>query len=633
MLASFVNHIYVMVPLIGSNGIRRLLISTLLLYSNALFSTPVKIDNALDFFVLERFFHMMTEESEYGYVLDGAKPISAAQFVFPAKVACPKTFRFLFDICAFEASEVWHRLFKGRSEIQLKVTQTFDQNDGEPFSEVLLINIPKLRKEIESNIDLFRYRLGASLGVDALVNHIVESNDSLESILGGDRVLMGIVLGFGSYNSLMGSRAEFDNPIYVADLPPYTSYFDTLHPDMEPLRQKAILLSLINSRPHGFSQINRQLQPGMGFNSLQEETEFVQSQRSLPPKNLVNEKPMFIFGSYKNDQEELLFKRLQNSQKNIQEKIKKENFLEWFLTQITGEKPILNFPYEEEVRFPLEGDVERAVAKIIWNEYSQLLDRETVPEFVEAFCKKNPEDQHHHSSIRLPGALTGFKRARQNLSFADKKIEVLLDQNKNLKECIPNLLYYEQIKQGNAPEIEAPETVLLSYVIEDGQGNTFSASHNCWVKLSDTLPAFVHGIQKMKIGEKRKIYIHPALAYGVSTTLPPCALLIVSVTLHQVNCHTHYTPPSLSPSDLSWLHDQNLFLEVKRASDQLARSMGSNWGTWLSQSSEIDFLKVGAQLRNFVEAGDDSKQLVTEEEKSLCGHLFWNLIFLPSHLY
>ena len=55
------------------------------------------------------------------------------------------------------------------------------------------------------------------------------------------------------------------------------------------------------------------------------------------------------------------------------------------------------------------------------------------------------------------------------------------------------------------------------------------------VSLDETIPGFSKGIIGMKEGEKRTLYIHPDLAYGVNGNLPPNSLLTFEIEIVKAN--------------------------------------------------------------------------------------------------
>ena len=53
--------------------------------------------------------------------------------------------------------------------------------------------------------------------------------------------------------------------------------------------------------------------------------------------------------------------------------------------------------------------------------------------------------------------------------------------------------------------------------------------------IKQSIPGFAKGMLGMKEGEKRVLYIHPELAYGLTGQLPPNSLLIFEVEIVKAN--------------------------------------------------------------------------------------------------
>lgn len=592
---------------------------------NCLYSSPIKIDDPLDFRILDQFFRIMVSQSEYGYVLENSKPISAINISSLDSLPAPHSPWFALNTYSLEAVEVWKRIHPSQSDIRLKATQAFDPKSNTTQLELLFINVPKLREAIDSNINLFRYVLGPSLESSSILNHIIESSESLSTILRDDRVLEGIVLGFGTYNSLMHSRMEvLSNICHDADILPFSRHYDLMYSSMDTLRLRAFFLSSVNSALTQSPNIKPSVTPGLGFTSASDELNFINSQILELPEVLINLKPNFIFGSYKHAESCQLPDELKIAQTRIQSLLDRPDFLEYVLEKITGEKPIINCIPQSNEHFVLQGNVEKAIAKVIWSTYSRL-DLGTVSEFIEAFCSRNPLDRQRPQLNLMPGALSGLKLAQSNLNFAEDQIHTY-SQKELIQEIRPDYLYFERIRVGNGNSIDSADELLLSYNIEDGHGNILAAQHNCWIKLSETFPGFILGIQGMREGEMRKIYIHPAYGYGISTSLPPCVFLIVNVTLHQVNSHSHASPATLTPHDLSWLKDPEIYHVFEQSTCKLARSLGSMWGIWLSSSADLNFTTLCEEIRCLEKSEDHLSALPTLQEQTLSNHVFWNLI-------
>lgn len=585
---------------------------------NFLYGAPIKIDDPLDFCILDRFFRSMMHQSEYGYVLHHSKPISALEISSLEILSAPTAPLFDLNTYSLEAIEVWKRINPSSSAIVLKITEIFDPDSNRMRHELLFINSSKLREAIESNINLFRYVLGPSVETSSLLNHIVTSPEPLDVILKEDRVLVGIVLGFGAYNSLMHSRTEtLGNISNNADLLPYSKSCDLLYANLGKLRSLAFFLSIANSSALRFSDL-KPITPGFGFTSTKDELTYIHSKSVDLPEALVNKEPRFIFGAYENIN---WANELKKTQIRIKKDLERSNFLEYILEKITGEKPLITCIPTQNERFVIQGNAEASVAKVLLGTYSQL---DTPSEFIEAFCRKDAHVQTSSKLNLIPGALPGLEQAQSNLKLAE---EILAEcsQKPQVKEIKPEYLYFEQLKTGNGKSIGVADEVLLSYMIEDGQGNFLAAQRNCWIKLSQTIPGFILGVQGMQEGEIRKVYIHPSYGYGISATLPPCSLLKLTVTLHRVNSHSKGSLPSLIPLDLSCLKDPEVNREIEQATVQLARSLGKIWGLWLSMSPHLDFSKLCKELNCLAKSQDPASIQPTIEDQHLCNHIFWNL--------
>jgi hypothetical protein len=69
----------------------------------------------------------------------------------------------------------------------------------------------------------------------------------------------------------------------------------------------------------------------------------------------------------------------------------------------------------------------------------------------------------------------------------------------------------------------------------------------------------------MHVQEKRILFVHPSLAYGVLTTLPPCCALVVKVELLDVDLQTSRTLIPLESTDLSWVQDSSFYNHIEHS--------------------------------------------------------------------
>lgn len=118
------------------------------------------------------------------------------------------------------------------------------------------------------------------------------------------------------------------------------------------------------------------------------------------------------------------------------------------------------------------------------------------------------------------------------LSNLQKAENYLLEISKkpNVHALQPNKLYYEILEEGTA----LGSLNVFNYKIYTLENeiilDTFKEKKARQVCLESAIVGFTRGIQGMKINEKRKIYIHPDLAYrNISIFVPSQSLIIIEV--------------------------------------------------------------------------------------------------------
>ncbi len=589
-----------------------------------LYSTPATINDPSDYQVLDRFFRKMVQDEAFGYVLEGKKPLSALNIYPNTCLRLPHSCFFQWNVLAEEAIKKWKQLAPMQKNTVFKITKVFDRKFGGFYHELLFINRDKLKDTLEDNLDLFRILLGPTLDTTSLTELIADSPQPLDTIIKSNNALMGILLGYGTHNSLMGGRLEeIEGAQGTFDSPPFSDALSQKAREEVDWGLQNYFLSYIASA--NYSMLEKYVvQPGSGCITLQEERKKITAQKEEVPVILLKEKPAFIFGAYKNPHNKCLFEEAQISQKSIQTLLSKSDLLEYILEKITGEKPIVSqaATLKQTTHLAVNGDVEEAVANIV-GQWLQEFDKEVMSKFVEAFVRCEATDNLKPKVRISSGVLAGLKLARSNLQIADEQI-LSYSKTEKLIEIVPQGLYFEDLKIGSGKHLDSVSDILLSYVIEDGLGNTLSARHNCWIDLSQTIPAFTNGMKGMQEEGVRKIYIHPKYGYGALTTLSPCTILIAKVTLHKISDETKGFLPPLTPITLDWINDPKFFEEVREASLQDAAYLGYLWGTWLSKSSDMHFEKLCDQLIR-LSANQEFKP-PSNEMLQLSNRVFWNLI-------
>ncbi|BAE81698.1 FKBP-type peptidyl-prolyl cis-trans isomerase [Chlamydia felis Fe/C-56] len=150
-------------------------------------------------------------------------------------------------------------------------------------------------------------------------------------------------------------------------------------------------------------------------------------------------------------------------------------------------------------------------------------------------CKRAPltESEYEEKMAEIQQKIFENK-AKENLSLAEKFLQEN-KKNAGVVEVQPDKLQYRIVKEGSGKVITGKPSALLHYKGSFINGQVFSSSEAnkepILLPLAQTIPGFAMGMQGMREGETRILYIHPDLAYGTSGQLPPNSLLIFEINL------------------------------------------------------------------------------------------------------
>lgn len=126
------------------------------------------------------------------------------------------------------------------------------------------------------------------------------------------------------------------------------------------------------------------------------------------------------------------------------------------------------------------------------------------------------------------------KQAQENLEKANAFME------KNGKESgiivlEPNKLQYQILTPGTGEAVVEGGTPLVNYTLKFIDGSVFASTDELGgaipIPLTQVFPGFSKGVPGMKEGEKRRLFVHPDLAYGTNGPLPPNSLLIFDIEI------------------------------------------------------------------------------------------------------
>ena len=135
------------------------------------------------------------------------------------------------------------------------------------------------------------------------------------------------------------------------------------------------------------------------------------------------------------------------------------------------------------------------------------------------------------------------EKAFQELSSNNlKEAEAFIAENATIadvKEIEAGKLQYTILEEGNGASVAERSSPLIHYTGKYINGMVFGSSVNSGspisLSLDQTIPGFSKGLVGMKQGEKRRLFIHPDMGYGISGHLPPNSLLIFDVEIVEAN--------------------------------------------------------------------------------------------------
>jgi peptidylprolyl isomerase len=124
-----------------------------------------------------------------------------------------------------------------------------------------------------------------------------------------------------------------------------------------------------------------------------------------------------------------------------------------------------------------------------------------------------------------------------------------ISKKSGITPLVKNQLYYELLAVGQGPQVVKPhQSYVFHYTVsipEKGElFDTRKTQRPQKICLDCVIPGFAQGIVGMRVGERRKLYIHPELGFRtMHWTVPPNATLIIDVELiaecqpPEVCCH------------------------------------------------------------------------------------------------
>jgi len=555
--------------------------------------------NAEETVVLEKFFRVLAEDSELGYVLYGKKPVCVHGF-FSKDPFLVGTSTHKQSVALREGARIWRELATKDANIIIHIC---DKEDPliPGYIHVLAMNTPLFHRAVNENLSLFQYVLGPATSSQDLLNALLSNTYGFHSLLKNDKVLVGKILGFGIQNSLYVSRMENIQEAFEKDEPPF------LHCE-----------SLMQQYEHEYLPYA----PSFGFKSISEELNDFQGKITLSSEKLAHNNPEFIFGWLKDSKEEQKFvSALENTQQEIQKLILSPSFLEEVLQQLIGKNFLPNMAQHYQFQLKKE-ETNKIIAKGIW-ESLQDYDFEYLPYFIDGFDKLDSPSNKIDRRAWFPNYRREILEGKKNLEMANLFFEQL-ECDKGFRSVVPKALYYKTIKNGIKDSNCDSVFVSLNYSIFSPEGHCLVSRNNVSINLKNTISGFANGIKGMSIGETREIYIHPNIAYGLDTSLEKCIYLRGVVTLLGIHDYND-SIPSIDSIDLSFLMRKETLIEREKNYKMALQEKGIQVARHLKKCKAIDLPLVKNCLIQFYK--NKEYPVISQSEQEIINQVHWNIYY------
>lgn len=583
--------------------------------------------------VLDTFFRSLIERSEVGYVFLGEKPICSHGYTIKDEIF-PDAPRHVDSVALREGARVWNNqtgLFSKNSNIIAKFEDESSINNAtynNGWYEVLFINKDLFLNTVKENLALFKYVLGPTTTPEGLLAALMEKNQNLDTVLKHDRVLTGIVLGFGTENSLYGARWENvgDALLYVSDQPPYRCKSQDLPDELQEHND----LGLYSVEDYKTFLKPKDLLPSFGFSSLEEEHRALEDAFTISSPALENDPP-FIFATLKNlPENKRLIKKLEATQEKIKGLLASQTFLQDVMKEMIGETIEVTSPIR--CHLSMDGYTEDQIASIVAKDIlnNMLSDQE---EYVGNFLK----GFHGKERIEISCSTPFFPNYKSQLSLARDNVRRADDffaqasQEEKFAEVIPKKVLFKVLKEGDGARMDNQAQVLVEYRICDPNDQCIAESKDpVSIDLRQTIPGFREGIKGMRINETREILIHPSLAYGVHTFLEKGIYLKVNVTLRGFQPSICLNETKVKDIQLSFLFDPKFESLCSKNLESMARFQGGRMANYFSRSPLVNIKKVYSLLKLMIEQQVAPSNL-SQAELEVVNKIHWNIYFSARH--
>lgn len=414
--------------------------------------------------------------------------------------------------------------------------------------EIISLNKKRVLEVIQENLSLFQYVLGPKVTPESVFSTLANSEDSFYDILQHDNALVGILLGFGTTNSILGSRCEaLGTSVRATPTLPYAS--------MQELKTQTeawdylILGMMFKGNFPDISSAEKK--PSMGMDNIEEELAYIDNLEDESSPKLWKYSPRLIFRKYKTDPtNDDIIARYESEQKQLNKLLKSEDFFSQVLSRLGA--TISDESTQEKTPDLTASDLANALFEDLESRKYASLDG----------AKEGLEDAYWNKEARY-----------EEPDFDQYYTLWALDQIQ--AKDVPGSIHIKELKKGFGEKLnDQISKGTFHYSVElasDEDHFPIKAERNVELDINALIPGFAKGIQGMQIGEIREIYIPPQEAYGLFTDFLSWQPLRISVELLAIQSDS--PPLKIHQSPLAPERSLSLSSEEKKELMELKKKL------------------------------------------------------------
>lgn len=179
--------------------------------------------------------------------------------------------------------------------------------------------------------------------------------------------------------------------------------------------------------------------------------------------------------------------------------------------------------------------VEGALAQLTYQKlgrFSGEIDLDRVLALVKQYAWQKPKLQSEEEIYR-PILEWEEKKAEAEAIAALKRSEAYLarvGREKGVQEIVSDRVYMQVLQPGEGEQVKENDVIQMQYKEYSIEGKLFKdALKPYFIPLSQTIKGFQLGLKGAKVGERRKLYIHPEYGFGTMGRKKPNKVLIYEV--------------------------------------------------------------------------------------------------------